>query len=180
VLPSTRSDPLPFLGGALLLGELRPSTLRPPAKVDGCSMIRVLSTIWNRRARGSRLLRSSTGPPSTRALCLNSFFTKERALADWRGRAFCFRTLSPDFDYVKQCPLFGRGPLRSTVLAFSPINFARGNPTAWCGSVVPDWKRRTLVVSRPGHEPVMSFPTLGWVRPQRPETASTIRVRSRN
>jgi len=38
-----------------------------PAKGDSCSTAEVLSTAWNRCARGSLPLRSSTGPPTTRA-----------------------------------------------------------------------------------------------------------------
>jgi hypothetical protein len=181
-LPFTRNNRLRFTGATLpFLGEgmVRPPTLRPPAKVDGCSMIRVLSTIWNRRARGSRLLRSSTGPPSTRVFVLNPSF-EGKTLADRRGRAFVYRTLLPDFDYVKQCPLL-EGPLTEHRFDFVPRSILlEGVDTASCGSVVPGWRRRTCVVSLPGHKPVMSHPTPDWVRPQRPKTASTIRVRSRN
>ena len=38
-----------------------------PAKGDSCSAAKVLSTAWNRCARGLLPLRSSTGPPTTRA-----------------------------------------------------------------------------------------------------------------
>lgn len=38
-----------------------------PAKGDSCSTAEVLSAAWNRCARGSLPLRSSTGPPTTRA-----------------------------------------------------------------------------------------------------------------
>jgi len=106
----------------------RPSTLRHPAKGDGCSTTEVLSTAWNRcRSRLTPLAVGHRQVLHPRGLLFWFLLAKERALADWRGHAFGYRTLLPGFDYAKQCPLL-EGPLAGHRFDFvSPINFARGS-----------------------------------------------------
>lgn len=159
-------------GSPSLLGTCRPPTLRHPAKDDGCSMIWVPSTIWNRCARGSRLLRSSTGPPSTRALCEVPFVRREELLRIRRGRTFCTTRFCPA-STAPSSALFWRGPFQSTASTFSPVDFLEEVETASCGSVAPDFERRMLVfLSR--SLPPCELPHLRVGTTAAPETASTI------
>jgi len=79
-------------------------TLRHPAKDDGCSTTEVLSADWNRCARGSRLLRSSTGSPFTQVVVFDLRLSVENDLCEVKMPRFFYRTLLPGFDCSKQCP----------------------------------------------------------------------------
>jgi len=119
-------------------------TLRHPAKDDGCSTTEVLSTAWNRCARGSRLLRSSTGPPFTRVAVLNLHLSMENDPCEVERPRLFYRTLSPGFDCSKRCPSF-EGVPRGTPIRWCSWISSRSSKSASCGSVVPVKIEKELV-----------------------------------